>query len=173
MLFTLLTIALFIFASIRGVLASFAINSPQLVQCQSSKISWAPSTPNYNLIVASANDICGDTLVELGDFDTTFTNWVCTLAAGTQVYLSVMDSNEQEAWSNLITVGPSSNTSCLTNSGPSPASSSSPSPRPSTSVSPLGAANAGLFGSSGSPVTGQASLPIVAFAGLAIVVALL
>jgi hypothetical protein len=182
MFFTLFTVALFVAASIRGVSAGFAINSPQLVQCKTSKVSWEPTSPPYNVIVTRASDMCGEPLVEIGDFYNTSTQWTVKIPSGTEVYISVVDSKEEEAWSNKITVGPSSDASCLTGSGssrgsPSPSnppagSPPSPSPSPSTSISPLGAANAGTLGSSA--ITGrQASMPVLAIAGLAVVVALL
>ena len=40
--------------------------------------------------------------VDIGDFQTTITQWVVAIPAGTKVYLSVMDSKDREAWSALV-----------------------------------------------------------------------
>ena len=71
-------------------------------------------------MVVKASDPCGDALsvfsssrpmflfialfcsADLGDFDKTFMEWKVTLKAGTQVQLSVVDANDDEAWSNTV-----------------------------------------------------------------------
>jgi hypothetical protein len=178
---TLLTVALFIAPLIQGALADFAINSPNLVQCKSSKISWAPTTGPYNLIVVPADQPCGDALVEIGDFDGTITHWVAALPAGKQVVLSLVDANDNEAWSNTITVGASSDTSCLPAAlKPAVTSSTSGSPSvaaaaastPSHSVAPVGAANAGTNPFSNGASARQASTPVMVLAAFAAAIAM-
>jgi hypothetical protein len=186
---TLLTVALFVAPAIQGVFADFAINSPKLVQCQSSQISWAPTKGPYNLIVVPASDPCGDALVNVGDFTTTDISWTTTIPAGTVVQLSLLDADDNEAWSNNITIGASSDTSCLpaasadaasaTPAADSTPAASTPSSTDSSddstpSVAPVGAANAGTDPfSSGAINARQASTPLLAIAGLVAVFSLL
>ena len=40
--------------------------------------------------------------VDIGDFDGTVTNWVAALPAGKQVVLSLVDAQDNEAWSNTV-----------------------------------------------------------------------
>jgi hypothetical protein len=42
--------------------------------------------------------------VEIGDFDGTFTNWVVALPAGKQVVLSLVDAQDNEAWSKTASL---------------------------------------------------------------------
>ncbi|KAG6883043.1 hypothetical protein C0992_009881, partial [Termitomyces sp. T32_za158] len=81
--------------------------------CQEAPISWAPTTGPYNLIVVAAEDPCGDALFDLGDHDGTSIHWTAALPAGAQVQLSLEDSTGDEAWSGVITVGKSSDSSCV------------------------------------------------------------
>jgi len=184
---TLLTVALFVAPAIQGVFADFAINSPDLVQCQSSKISWAPSKGPYNLIVVKASDPCGDALVNVGDFNTTAISWTTTIPSGTIVQLSLLDADDNEAWSNNITVGTSSDASCLSDASAAasatPAADSTPAASTATNsaddstpsvAAPIGAANAGTDPfSSGAINARQASAPLLAIAGLVAVFSLL
>jgi len=187
---TLLTAALFIAPAIQGALADFAISSPDLVQCKSAAISWEPTNPPYNLIVVSAANPCGDALVEVGDFSKTFINWIAAIASGTTVQLSLVDANDNEAWSKNITVGASSDSSCLSaalvnpsagssSAGASvvstPASASTPAGAASASnsdptVVPIGAANAGTLGDSANASAAftvrQVSMPLFTISGL-------
>ncbi|KDR76339.1 hypothetical protein GALMADRAFT_67518 [Galerina marginata CBS 339.88] len=190
---TLLTVALFVAPAIQGVFADFAISSPNLVQCGSSKITWEPTKGPYNLIVVKASDPCGDALVEVGDFHTTSIDWKTSVKAGTQVQLSLVDADDNEAWSKTITVGASNDASCLSAAGTTPASStpgsagtggSTPSTPAGTTpgadssssgiAAPVGAANAGTNPFSNGAITAsQASTPLLALAGLVTVFALL
>ncbi|KAI6042600.1 hypothetical protein EDC04DRAFT_2659098 [Pisolithus marmoratus] len=141
----------------RSVLADFTIDTPQLVQCQEAQITWTQSNPPYNLIVVSADDVCGDALESLGDFTTLETTWLVNLASGTQVVLSLEDASGYEAWSGTITIGASNDASCLQSSSAPPttttpanhASTTSHSATATTTYSPAGAANAGLAPASG------------------------
>jgi hypothetical protein len=134
---TLLTVALFVAPAIQGVLADFAISSPALTQCKKANISWEPTEGPYNLIVVKASDPCGDALVEVGDFDTTHIDWTANIPAGTKVQLSLVDKNDQEAWSKVITVGDSSDASCLSSTGSGSASASASAASASSSAASL------------------------------------
>ncbi|KAF9048619.1 hypothetical protein BJ165DRAFT_1461143 [Panaeolus papilionaceus] len=95
---TFLSVALFA----APAFAAFAISSPPLKQCSTSPISWAPAKAPYNLIVVPADNRCGDALVEIGDFDNTSIQWKANIKAGTKVILSLVDADDQEAWSNEV-----------------------------------------------------------------------
>ncbi|PPQ65278.1 hypothetical protein CVT26_000238 [Gymnopilus dilepis] len=185
---TLFTVALFVAPAIQGALANFAINSPTLVQCQKAQISWEPTKGPYNLIVVKASDPCGDPLVDLGDFNKTAITWTANIPAGTEVQLSLLDAEDNEAWSKTLTVGTSSDASCLhgaSSAVSTPAATPVPSPAASTpsdsagdatpsDVDPVGAANAGSNPFSNGAINArQASTPLLAIAGLAAVFALL
>ncbi|KAF8199590.1 hypothetical protein BJ912DRAFT_921992 [Pholiota molesta] len=187
---TFLTVALLVAPAIQGVLADFAINSPDLVQCKSAKISWQATKGPYNLIVVAASDPCGPALAEVGDFTTTSMQWTANITAGTKVQLSLVDADDNEAWSNVITVGNNTDASCLLgaatgsalSSGATavPATTAVPVTLPSTTatslgsygsadsqsgVVPIGAANAGTLQSAAFTVR-QASTPLMVISGL-------
>jgi len=179
-----------ILALVQSVLAQyggFMIDTPTLVQCQSAQITWTSTgNPPYDLLIVPANDPCGHAIEDLGNQTSTSMNWNVNIAAGTQVALSLMDAVGNEAWSGTITVGDSSNTSCLTSTSPSPTPSVSGNPYPggpsttsttsssptSSAFAPAGAAGAGVVHSTGvlstrplSAVTllGSAVLAVVVF----------
>ncbi|KAF8905047.1 hypothetical protein CPB84DRAFT_1677056 [Gymnopilus junonius] len=193
---TLVTVALFIAPAIQGVFADFAINSPALVQCKPAEISWEATKGPYNLIVVKASDPCGDALVNVGDFNKTAISWTASIAAGTIVQLSLLDAEDNEAWSKAITVGSSSDSSCLhgassaassTHAATAPATTPTPpalstptdtnsaaDTTPTDVAAPVGAANAGTNPfSSGAINARRASTPLLAVAGFAAVFALL
>jgi hypothetical protein len=172
---TFLTVALFVAPAIQGALADFAISSPALTQCKQATISWEPTEGPYNLIVVKASDPCGDALVEVGDFDKTSIQWTANIAAGTQVQLSLVDKNDQEAWSKIITVADSSDASCLSSSGSSSASASASasaaSPSSSTGATSSSSTTPGSTTGSSADTTGSdgsdGSDPVVAPVGAA------
>jgi len=119
-MFSTFVSATLIFATaIQGASAGFAISTPQLVQCESTHISWASAVAPYNLAVVHSNDPCGDVLLDLGDHNGTSMSWVVGLAVGTQVQFSLMDNGDDEAWSGNMTVQAGNSTSCLSGSSAS------------------------------------------------------
>ncbi|TFK33248.1 hypothetical protein BDQ12DRAFT_446196 [Crucibulum laeve] len=192
---TLLTVALLFAPALQGVFAEFAINTPDLVECEDAKISWQPTKGPYNLIVVPASDPCSEALVEIGDFNQTSITWKTSVPAGTKVVLSLEDGDGDEAWSGEIEVGKGSGT-CSSSSSAVPSGSAAPSQAsaaPSTggttlvippaassaaadstaSVAPVGAANAGTNPfSNGALNTRQISTPVMALSALAVAIAL-
>jgi hypothetical protein len=159
---TLFSVTLFVALAIQGVFADFTIDTPSLTQCTSVPITWTESTSPYNLLVVAADDLCGEALVDLGQQTGLSYQWNTALAAGTAVVFFIEDKLGNEAWSGTMTVGASSDSSCLTSNTPTgsshnpstvspvgtvPAAAAESTPT-STTYSPAGAANAGL-GSSG------------------------
>ncbi|KAH0833028.1 hypothetical protein J3R83DRAFT_12016 [Lanmaoa asiatica] len=167
--------------------SGFTIDTPTLVQCQSTQITWTDTgNAPYDLLVVSAQDICGEALEDLGNQTSTAMTWTVNLAAGTQVVLSLQDAAGNEAWSGAITIGNSNDTSCLAATHSSASTSGTPATVPpsgsapthtsslptSSAFAPAGAANAGLAPTSGAlsthplgPVTlfSSAVLAVVAF----------
>ncbi|KAG1744166.1 uncharacterized protein EDB91DRAFT_1124854 [Suillus paluster] len=153
---TLFSVTLFVALAIQGALADFTIYTPALVQCTGAQITWTESISPYNLVVVSADDVCGDALVNLGNITGLSTEWTVNIAAGTPIVLALEDAEGNEAWSGTVTVAASSDSSCLTSSTPSVISSSgttltvaASTASPTTTYAPAGAANAGLAPASG------------------------
>jgi hypothetical protein len=110
---TLITVALLLAPAIQGVVADFTMDTPELTQCQEAHITWDKTTGPYNLIVVHSDDPCGDPIADLGDHAGPSMSWNVSILAGSQVELSVLDAGGDEAWSGVITVGASTNVSCL------------------------------------------------------------
>ncbi|KIJ13450.1 hypothetical protein PAXINDRAFT_13782 [Paxillus involutus ATCC 200175] len=153
---SLFFITLFV-ALFQSVFADLTIDTPTFVQCQESQITWTGGTGPYDLLIVPADDVCGDSIEDLGNQTSTAVTWTVNIAAGTQVVLSLLDYVGDEAWSGAVTVGASSDSSCLSEtSSPTaltvPPVSATPSgaAAPSSSAfAPAGAANAGLNPTSG------------------------
>ncbi|KAK7463537.1 hypothetical protein VKT23_006885 [Stygiomarasmius scandens] len=103
---TLVTVALFAAASIRGVAADpFQINTPQSVkQCEPVDLSWSGGVAPFNIIAVPSADPCADALQDLGDIDQWTKKWTPKLPAGSTVVLSLLDTTGEETWSGEITV---------------------------------------------------------------------
>ncbi|KAG6334410.1 hypothetical protein ID866_4679 [Astraeus odoratus] len=156
----------------------FSIDTPTLVQCQEAQITWTQSNPPYNLIIVSADDVCGNALEDLGNFNDLSTTFLVNIASGTQVVLSLEDASGNEAWSGTVTVGPSNDSSCLSGSGSNSTTTTHSTAVPSTTKSSAptttvyaaaGAANAGTDPTSGA----LASRPLSTLTVLGTVVATL
>ncbi|KAH7912800.1 hypothetical protein BJ138DRAFT_1003640 [Hygrophoropsis aurantiaca] len=144
---TLFSVTLFVALAVQGVLADFEIYTPTLTQCQQTQISWTQATAPYNLVIVPGDDVCGDALEDLGSISALSLNYTVNLAAGTVVVLFVEDSAGDEAWSGEITIGASSDSSCLSSTSGTSTSGSASSPSASASgtpFAPAGAANAGI-----------------------------
>ncbi|KAG2130833.1 uncharacterized protein EDB93DRAFT_1094666 [Suillus bovinus] len=153
---TLFSVTLFVALAIQGVFADFTIDTPSPTQCGNVQITWTASSPPYSLLVAPADDLCGEALVDFGQQSGLSYQWKVALPAGTAVVLFIEDSEGNEAWSGTMNVAPSSDSSCLTSTIPPPnapgvSSSSTALTTPAaasksttTPYSPAGAANAGL-----------------------------
>jgi len=148
---TLFQVTLFCVVALQGVLADFTIYTPQFTQCEPANITWTQSQGPYDLIITPAEDPCGDAIVDFGEINGLSTSYTVNIAAGTQVVLSLQDSEGEEAWSGTITVNGSDNTSCLNSTSPTVStggttmSAGAPSGTP---FAPAGAANAGTNPSS-------------------------
>ncbi|PSR75610.1 hypothetical protein PHLCEN_2v9090, partial [Hermanssonia centrifuga] len=81
--------------------------------CQDAHITWTEGQGPFNLIVVPSDDPCNEVLADLGDHAGQSMTWHANLAAGTAVMLSLEDATGAEAWSGSITIGGSSDASCL------------------------------------------------------------
>lgn len=59
------------------------------------------------------NDPCGDAVAEVGVTPNNFKTWNVTAPAGAKVQVLVEDSDANEAWTGIITVGASDDSSCV------------------------------------------------------------
>ncbi|KAF8825200.1 hypothetical protein HHX47_DHR7000304 [Lentinula edodes] len=105
------------------VFTAYCLDSLPFVQCEPVDITWSSTTGPYNLIMVSPDDPCGDALygknhsirnsfpkkssffllsVDLGDQDGTSVSWTPNVAPGTQLELSLVDANDDEAWSGTV-----------------------------------------------------------------------
>jgi hypothetical protein len=173
---TLITVALFIALTIQGASAGFAISTPKLIQCQPVQVSWAPAHPPYDIEVVAAAEPCGAALDTIWGLTATVFDYSGKIATGTEVVLYISDSVGNEAWSGNITVGPSSNNTCIPGAPPiiptnitNPVVHSTPSGSSASSQSspvPIGAINAGP-NIGGALSVHQASTPLLVITALA------
>jgi len=132
---TFITVALLAANIIQGVVA-FGMVTPELTQCKDAHITWNQTKAPYNLVVVPSNNTCGDILADLGDHNGTSMTWKVTLRAGNEVTLSVEDAYGDEAWSGSITIGASTDNSCLSSADPK-SSTTSHSTSTATTTTPL------------------------------------
>ncbi|KAJ3878267.1 hypothetical protein F5051DRAFT_406288 [Lentinula edodes] len=152
---TLVTVTLFAAAAINGAAAQLTIQTPSMTTCEPVDLTWSSTTGPYNLIMVSPDDPCGDALVDLGDQDGTSVSWTPNVAPGTQLELSLVDANDEEAWSGTITVAQGSDTSCVPADALAAASSSAAAVSSSVSSSSADASTAAVSSISASvAVTG-------------------
>ncbi|TBU42370.1 hypothetical protein BD309DRAFT_830704, partial [Dichomitus squalens] len=192
---TLLSVALFSALAIQGALADFTVETPTITQCEPVQIKWdSTNAKSYNVAIVSAANPCDDVLADLGDHEVNHITWTPTLKAGTQVVLSILDSDDNEAWSGEITVKGGSNTSCLAvssssasssashsstassasasgttlvvNPAAAPSSYSAPAAPSSSGASVVGAANSGILGDSNGAFSVRFSVPSVALGAI-------
>jgi len=107
------TLIFFFAATALAQTNDFAVNTPELFQCQDVKISWQEATRPYDVAIMAASDQCGEPIVELGEQNATVLSWKVNQAAGSKLIISILDHNDNEAWSGEMTVQPSNDTSCL------------------------------------------------------------
>ncbi|TFK74095.1 hypothetical protein BDN72DRAFT_854244 [Pluteus cervinus] len=177
---TLLSVALFVATAAQVVLAEFAVNNPDVTQCQSAHVSWQPTTGPYNVYVVNPDDPCGPEITHLGQFDTTVYDFQAPFPTGLKIQFYIEDNAGDEAWSAPITVGSSSDSSCVlptliaSGSGSPSSGAGSPSTHASTSASPsgsvaaIGAANAGKNPfANAAPSSRQITAPVFALGAVA------
>ncbi|KAM5532616.1 hypothetical protein V8D89_013742 [Ganoderma adspersum] len=195
---TLVSVALFSALAIQGALADFTVETPTITQCGSVQLKWdSTGAKSYNVAIVPAANPCDEILADLGDHTVNHITWTANIPAGEQVMLSILDSDDNEAWSGAITVQKSDVTSCLASSSSSVSSgsvsasasasassgttlvvnpaagpSSAPAaPSSSSGATAVGAANSGVLGSNGA-FSVRFSAPSVALGAIVAAVAL-
>lgn len=195
---TFVSVALFSALAIQGALADFTVETPTITQCGSVQLKWdSTGAQSYNVAIVSAADPCDDIVRDLGDHTVNHITWTADIPAGQQVMLSILDSDDNEAWSGAITVGKSDVTSCLASSSSSASASGSasasaaassgttlivnPAAAPSTApaapsssggATAVGAANSGVLGGSNGAMSVRFSATSVAVGAIVAVAAL-
>jgi len=154
-------------------------------------VTWEAAKAPYNLLVVSADDPCGDALVDAGDFQQTFAN-VNTdkLKVGERVQVSIEDADGEEGWSGVVTVlacpaaepavpspvpsGADLDATTLVVAPAATGAGYDPAATSTAGVKPVGAANAanGPLGNTAA-IPRQISLPAVALTAIVGAVALL
>ncbi|KAK0193827.1 hypothetical protein F5146DRAFT_1032741 [Armillaria mellea] len=168
---TLLTLALVLAPVFNGVLADFTVWAPSTVaQCEQFSFAWDSTAFPIDAALVNPQDPCGDFLQDYGS-----NNWgnslnvTAAVPAGTSIQLSLVDSQDNEAWSGVITVTGSSDASCLGASSSSGASSGASSTASSTSstasgttlvVTPGSDAKASSTSASSSATSASPSAPV-------------
>ncbi|KAI9061311.1 hypothetical protein FKP32DRAFT_1604952 [Trametes sanguinea] len=112
---TLVSVALFSALAIQGALADFTVvTPPEFVQCEPIQLTWDnTNAKSYNVIIVPSDDPCNEVVQDYGDHTTPHITITPTFKEGSQVMISVLDSNDQEGWSGSITVKKGNDTSCL------------------------------------------------------------
>ncbi|KAG7451257.1 uncharacterized protein BT62DRAFT_410134 [Guyanagaster necrorhizus] len=116
---TFLTFALVLNSIFNGVLADFTVYAPSAVpQCGLLSISWDSTAMPIDAVLVNPQDPCGNSIQDFGS-----NNWgnslnaTVIISAGTSIQVSLVDSNDDEAWSGVITVTESGDASCLSGDG--------------------------------------------------------
>ncbi|PIL35538.1 hypothetical protein GSI_02266 [Ganoderma sinense ZZ0214-1] len=192
---TLVSVALFSALAIQGALADFTVDTPTITQCGSVQLKWdSTGAQSYNVAVVPAANPCDEILRDLGDHTVNHITWTANIPAGQQVMLSILDSDDNEAWSGAITVQKSDDASCLATSSSSVSASSStlasasassgttlvvnagaaastaPAAPSSSGATAVGAANSGVLGNGAFSV--RFSAPSVALGAIVAIAAL-
>jgi len=111
---TFFTVALFLAPALHGALAEFAVSTPpELTQCGTGHVGWEPTTGPYNVFVVNPEDPCGEELAHLGETGDTWIDFPVAFASGTNVQIYIEDAAGDDAWSGSVTVGESSDGTCL------------------------------------------------------------
>ncbi|KAI6165809.1 hypothetical protein EDD17DRAFT_1553388 [Pisolithus thermaeus] len=101
---------------VAGALAqsTFTINTPSnVVECEPTLITWTGGTPPYYLSILPGADPTGTAIESLGQQNSTSVTWVCNIASGTSLGLTLRDNTGATVQSAPFTVNPGSSTSCL------------------------------------------------------------
>ncbi|KAG2036941.1 hypothetical protein BDR03DRAFT_865152 [Suillus americanus] len=111
MKFSVVSLLLFV----AGTLAQFTINTPaNVVECQPTLLTWTGGTgelfehpvlrPYFSILPGASPN--GVALEDLGQQNSTSVTWVCNIASGTSLGLTLRDSTGLTAQSAPFTVNP-------------------------------------------------------------------
>jgi len=119
---------------------------PELEQCANATLLWGGGTPPYTVTALNGNGLGNRVLAQVAsNVEGISTSWLVAEPADTLLVLSVQDSKGQTAKTNLVAVGPSTDTSCLTPDSvasstaipvPTGTTNSTATPAPTTHTSP-------------------------------------
>ncbi|OJA12420.1 hypothetical protein AZE42_03389 [Rhizopogon vesiculosus] len=105
---------------VAGALAQLTINTPaNVVECQPTLLSWSGGTAPYFLVgnfltrfILPGGSPTSASLENLGQQNSTSVTWICNIASGTSLGLTLVDSTGLTAQTAPFTVNPGSSTSC-------------------------------------------------------------
>jgi len=164
---TFVSVALLL--AVQGARADFDMDTPVLVQCQPATITWTGTNAEpYSLIIVPTDDVCGDELADLGEFNTTTATWTVNIPAGQDVTFSLQDALGAEAWSGSTTVQSSNDTSCLNSTLVSSSAAASSAVPSSIAVSSVGSATTLYVSPVASPSGVANDVPAASSSGAAI-----
>ncbi|KIY67276.1 hypothetical protein CYLTODRAFT_490770 [Cylindrobasidium torrendii FP15055 ss-10] len=140
MLSTFVTLALFCAPAL--VKADFTSYYPTTVgACKNLDFAWdGAAVWPIDAMIVNPDDACGDALVDLGEVSASSASPQIKYAPGTKLQISLVDANNDESWSQTITVVDSDDFSCL-DSGVAASLSSSLAAAASTSAPASSAAS--------------------------------
>jgi len=104
---------LLVFVARNVLAADLKLFTPEVIQCQTTTITWNGGAPKYLLSVVPANDPCSDSVVHFDQTSKTSMDWKVTVLSGSALEFMVEDSLGDESWSGIVTVKPSNDTSCI------------------------------------------------------------
>jgi len=110
-----------------------SIDASSLVQCASQILTVSGgSVPYYVAVLPAVNPCESDSIAEFHDVYGNTVDYIANLPQGTQVQLYVVDNDDQESWSRIITVGGSGDSSCVGGTAPeqSPPAANPPAANP-------------------------------------------
>ncbi|OAX39553.1 hypothetical protein K503DRAFT_716207, partial [Rhizopogon vinicolor AM-OR11-026] len=94
---------------VAGAFAQLTINTPaNVVECQPTLLSWSGGTGD----ILPGGSPTSASLENLGQQNSTSVTWICNIASGTSIGLTLVDSTGLTAQTAPFTVNPGSSTSC-------------------------------------------------------------
>jgi len=100
--------------SLLPAVLGLTINTPSsVVQCQPVLLSWAAGTPPYYLSLIPAGQVSAPALLTFPTQNGTSLTWIVNEASGTTFNVAVKDSTGTVAYTDIVTVQPGTDSSCL------------------------------------------------------------
>ncbi|KAG2367841.1 hypothetical protein BDR07DRAFT_1372543 [Suillus spraguei] len=156
MKFSVASLALFV----AGSLAQFTINTPSnVVECQPTLLTWSGGLAPYYLSVLPGAAPNGNALENLGEQNSTSLTWVCNIASGTSIGLTLRDSSGLIAQTAPFNVNAGcsnfgvASTSCTNTTSVSPGPTSLTSAAAPSSTSATSGISTPIPATSGTPAT--------------------
>ncbi|KAF8899934.1 hypothetical protein CPB84DRAFT_1847498 [Gymnopilus junonius] len=109
------------FASVIPGIWALTMDTPSsVVQCQPQMLSWSGGTAPYYLAVIPGGQASADPIKTFPTQTGNSLTWTVDVSAGTKITLSLKDSTGTTAYSDIVTIRQSSDSSCLSGSSNPP-----------------------------------------------------